>query len=81
MILYKPNSACLARLGLVVGKRTAKSAVVRNRIKRVIRESFRNNRDRLQGVDIIVIARQHCDTLSKKKLREGIEELWDKLRV
>jgi ribonuclease P protein component len=78
-ILYKKNNNLYGRLGLIVGKRVAKKAVSRNQIKRVIRESFRFQQDKLSGIDIIVIARQQCDKLSKQKLREGIDQLWAKL--
>lgn len=79
-ILYKPNHESYARLGISVGKRTSSSAVRRNRIKRIIRESFRIHRENLKNVDIIVIARQQCDKISKQKLREGLDKLWEKLR-
>jgi ribonuclease P protein component len=78
-ILYKPNQMSSARLGLSIGKRIAKSAVVRNRIKRIVRESFRYHRMHLKQMDIVVIARKPCDTLSKQQLREGIDKLWEKL--
>lgn len=81
VVLHKPNQTNYARLGLVVGKRVANSAVKRNRIKRVIRESFRHYQNGLTGVDIIVIARQQCDKLSKQKLREGMDQLWEKLKA
>lgn len=80
LALFKPNQKPYARLGLVVGKRVANTAVARNKIKRIIRESFRLKQDMLKGVDIIVIARQQCDTLDKIKLREGIDRLWEQLR-
>lgn len=79
LALFKPNQKSYARLGIIVGKRVANSAVARNRIKRAIRESFRLNKDRLQGLDIIIIARQQSDTLNKAKLREGMNILWEKL--
>ena len=79
LALYKPNNQVNARLGVIVGKRIAKSAVARNKIKRVIRESFRQSQDSLAGLDIIVIARQQCNSLDKFQLREGIEKLWQKL--
>lgn len=79
LILFKPNQKSYARMGLVVGKTAAKSAVARNRIKRVVRESFRLNRQRLKGLDIVVIARQQCNTLNKTQLREGIDQLWQRL--
>lgn len=79
LILFKPNQKSHARLGLVIGKRAVNSAVIRNRIKRILRESFRQNQEKLKGLDIIIIARQQCDKLSKQKLREGIDQLWEKL--
>ena len=79
LILFKANQKPNARLGLVIGKRAIRSAVKRNRTKRILRNSFRLNQEKLIGLDIIVIARQKCDKLSKQKLREGIEQLWEKL--
>ncbi len=80
LVLYKPNQYLYSRLGLVVAKRFANKAVSRNQIKRVLRESFRHSFD-IKGMDIIIIARYQCDTLTKHKLREGIDKLWEKLRM
>ena len=41
--------ANIARLGMAVSRRVSKRAVVRNRIRRQIRESFRIQRHGLQG--------------------------------
>lgn len=79
LILFKLNQTTVARLGLMVGKRVANLAVTRNRIKRVIRESFRAKQNDLKGLDIVVIARHQCDKLSKQELREGIDKLWERL--
>lgn len=43
VIHYKPNALNHSRLGLVAPKKVAKSAVVRNYMRRVIRECFRQN--------------------------------------
>jgi ribonuclease P protein component len=80
-ILFKKNDNLHGRLGLIVAKRVAKKAVTRNQIKRVIRESFRFHQEKLTGMDFIVIARQPCDKLSKQTLREGIDQLWEKLLI
>ena len=55
MVHYLPRgeTACDARLGLVVGRKLVKSAVGRNRIKRVLREQFRLRRAGLPKVDVI----------------------------
>ncbi|HLB58435.1 MAG TPA: ribonuclease P protein component [Gammaproteobacteria bacterium] len=81
LVLFKPNQQLHARLGLIVGKRIAKNAVARNRIKRAIRESFRFHQERLKGIDLIVIARHECDKLNNEKLRVGINQLWQKLLI
>lgn len=78
-LLYRPNQKDYARMGVIVAKHVAKSAVARNRIKRVIRESFRHHQKTLGGIDIVIIARRNCSTLSKAELRKGIDELWARL--
>jgi len=79
LILFRPNQKQHARIGIIVGKRFVNSAVTRNQIRRVIRDSFRLNQKNLSGWDIVVITRLQCDTLSKEKIREGINSLWKKL--
>lgn len=51
---YMPTATDFPRLGLIVGKKTARSAVQRNYMKRVLRELFRQHRHVLGGMDILV---------------------------
>ncbi len=57
-----PNQLRHCRLGLAISRRVG-TAPVRNRIRRLIRESFRLMRDDLprepQGYDVVVSARRH----------------------
>jgi ribonuclease P protein component len=47
-----------ARLGISVGKKKVKSAVERNRIKRVIREAFRLTKQEWpSGIDYVIVPR------------------------
>ena len=57
-VLYVlPTSQPCSRLGLAVSKRIG-SAVVRNRVKRRLREVFRRHKERLEPhCDIVVVAR------------------------
>ena len=68
-----------ARLGIVVSSRVARSAVSRNRIKRVVRESFRLQQERLMGWDIVVIARPGVGKHTNKELFASLEGQWKKL--
>ncbi|MCX7694521.1 MAG: ribonuclease P protein component [Caloramator sp.] len=57
VMYYSKNGNNLNRVGVSVSKKIGKS-VVRNRYKRLIRESFRKNKSIFkQGYDIIFIAR------------------------
>ncbi len=57
VVYYKKNNFKCNRLGITVGKKIA-GAVKRNRIKRLIRESYRLiESDLKSGYDIIIVAR------------------------
>jgi len=51
---YRPKEVNITRLGLIVSKKTAKLAVQRNYMRRVLRELFRLNQHRLPPVDLVV---------------------------
>ena len=56
LVVVVPNQGQVTRLGLSVGKRVWKSAVKRNRVRRVFREAFRLALPQLPvGVDVIMI--------------------------
>ena len=48
------NGRPFARLGIIVAKRVATRAVDRNQAKRLIREVFRADQERLAGRDVLV---------------------------
>lgn len=58
LVMYvMPNKKNINRIGITTGKRFGNS-VQRNRMKRIIRESYRLSRDRMKmGYDIIFMAR------------------------
>ncbi len=56
LVVAAPNGLAHARLGLSVGKAIWKSAVARNRVRRVFREAFRLEQHALPaGWDLILI--------------------------
>lgn len=67
------NCEGVARLGMIVGKRQAKRAVDRNRIKRALREAFRTRASLLSGLDVVV---QLVDVASPGELATDARALW-----
>jgi len=74
-----PSAHDGARLGLAVSRRVSKSAVRRNRIKRIARDSFRRHRQRLPAVDVLVIARTSAVLEDNRSLHAEFERLWDRV--
>ena len=67
------------RLGIIVSRKTSPRAVVRNRIKRQIRESFRSCQEKLDGLDIVVMASPKAGRAQAASLRASLQQLWDKV--
>ncbi|MEL4390851.1 ribonuclease P protein component [Shewanella xiamenensis] len=78
-LLAIPNSEQHPRLGLTVAKRYVKLANQRNRIKRVIRDSFRLNQHNIPHLDIVVLVRNGVMEMENAELNKLIEKLWRKL--
>ena len=57
-VFFVRNRKANARLGIVVGKKTLPGAVSRNRIKRIIREVFRQHSIKMCGLDLVVMVKR-----------------------
>ena len=78
-VRYRQNEFGHARLGLAVSKRVSKRAVERNRIKRLLRESFRRVRTQLPPFDVVVMAREQAAGVPGPELLAELDVLWRKL--
>lgn len=68
VLIFDASPTELTRLGLSVGKRIG-GAVVRNRVKRLLREAFRLNKYRLKkGYDILLVARKGVEDLTFREM-------------
>lgn len=67
------NLLGFTRIGLSVPKKKVGTAVKRNRVKRILREVFRRNKERfLKSHDIVVVAKKGAEGLSFKEAEEII---------
>ena len=78
LILSRYNDCRHARLGLVVSKKNIPTAVARNRLKRVIRESFRLNHS-LGGLDAVFLVRGGIRSLSPIEINLLLQRAWVRL--
>jgi ribonuclease P protein component len=78
-VFARVNGLKQARLGLAVPKRQIKTAVARNRIKRLIRESFRYNQHRLAGLDVVVLVKAGAARMVNPTFLRDLDTLWDRL--
>lgn len=73
------GSAGRGRIGISISKKVIKSAVGRNRVKRLLREGFRMDRARLSGVDLHVIGKNRLGLLWKELKLKDIKSSLDQL--
>jgi len=66
LLLALNNNMGVSRLGMVISKKVTKNAVNRNRIKRCIREAFRQADS--VGLDIVVLSRRGINDVPPKML-------------
>jgi ribonuclease P protein component len=67
------------RLGLALARKAAPRAVDRNRIKRLIREYFRHNRQRLPPVDLVFYGLPGLHAKNNQQLSATLAEIWLKV--
>jgi ribonuclease P protein component len=57
------------------------NAVERNRVRRMIRESFRLNQSIIPALDIVIGVRAAARSAEPAQLRLSLERLWQKLTL
>ncbi|MEN8174850.1 MAG: ribonuclease P protein component [Pseudomonadota bacterium] len=68
-----------ARLGLAISRKLVRRAVDRNRIKRLVRESFRQHQVQLKGLDVVVLARRETAGADNRQLLLSLQAHWQRL--
>ncbi len=80
LMLAKTNNLGFCRLGLVISKKISKKAVVRNRLKRIVRESFRQKENfGEKGLDIVILGRRETAIQENRVLFRSLDKHWNRL--
>jgi ribonuclease P protein component len=73
-VLCRDNDKDIARLGLAISKKNCRQATGRNRIKRVVRESFRQHQAELAGLDVVVINQPAARSAGNQQLFDSMAD-------
>ena len=76
-----PAATPATRFGISIGRRAAKKAVVRNRIKRLAREAFRRHIVKQSPVDLVLTFTSRFDASQPGDLLVELVELLDRARA
>lgn len=82
-VLFRLNDVRVNRLGLIVPKKHTGNAIVRNTVRRIVKESFKSKFKQDLGVDIVVLSKRGIKIVDratyKAILRHAIDKQFDKL--
>ena len=78
-MLAKKTNYENSRLGLVIAKKNLPLATQRNKLKRIVRETFRKNRFS-ESVDVVFLAQREIVKYSMDEFNEMLLKAWSTLQ-
>ena len=78
-LLVRQSSGDTARIGFIIAKKKVRLSVDRNRIRRVVRESFRHWRLELPSADMIFISQPGLAAMPNPTLFTSLEKQWSRI--
>ena len=81
VIYFLPNKLNKNRLGITVNKKVGK-AVVRNKVRRLIKENYRLKEEYIKkGLDIVIVARVRSANSNYKEINKAMYHLFKKVHL
>lgn len=76
------NNTKETRIGFLITKKVSKKAVVRNKLKRRLREILRREKEKTKkGLDLIFIALPGIETRDFQSLENSVKKLFSKAKI
>ncbi len=75
-VITLENSVGHPRLGLAIARKHLKLACHRNRLKRIIRDSFRQSQFDLANIDMVVLSKTNMQQHSLEQISVALDKLW-----
>ena len=79
VVLARPNGLTFSRLGLAIAKKNTARAVDRNRVKRLIRESFMHHQPFNVAFDAVVMSRQGIALKNNQQIFQSLAHHWQSI--
>ncbi len=81
-VKFVGNGTDDTRVGFIVSKKVSKKAVLRNKIKRMLREDIKMKMDSMEtGFDIIVIAKKGISEADRDKVTDDLEKTFKRSKL
>jgi ribonuclease P protein component len=80
LCLSLANGLLRPRLGLAISKKHIPKATRRNKLKRLLRECFRQYKDKLSGMDIVVTSKKNIGNVETRHIIKLFEKSLNKNR-
>lgn len=80
VVYYLPNQLGMTRVGFSISKKVGNS-VTRNRVRRLIKESFRVNFENIDGYDIVFVARVRSNQVDYHEMTKSLKYIFRKLSL
>ena len=78
-ILVAKKAGKYPRLGFAISRKQVPQAVKRNALKRLFRESFRRNQQRLPARDMVIMVRREILAAEPARIRNALEQHWNSI--
>lgn len=78
-ILFQSTALPHPRLGFAISRQKVRRAVGRNRLRRLVRESFRKRAASLPAVDLVVLARDAAKSAPNVEIVSSLDKHWARI--